>query len=160
MLPRPTTFFDCDIELNNGYAVEVSLNNQPSGIRVFNNHLKVSQNLYTNSIKGIVNNGILPSLSIGSIDSCSAINMSCNEGIIIEGKTFVYLNSAGGITIESPTSITLKSPKIIMQGEIYHDNTTGFDLKNYNSVRSPQINTTNVNGFSIQQSKLGQLFHL
>jgi hypothetical protein len=60
------------------------------------------------------------------------------------------MNANGNIIIESPSSIIIRSPTIVFDGQVTNTNVTGINLGNYNSVVSPNIQTTNVNGYTVQ----------
>ena len=59
-------------------------------------------------------------------DNNDELYLQSKEDISMIGKSKVYINSQGEIIIESTTSITLRAPKIIIEGEMQNNNITGF----------------------------------
>ena len=110
------TSFIGDVLVKGQGAPRVRLSNQVDQRSFFYQDLEVTGVLYSNDIY------IHPDtrdkvFNIGG-NGNNTLNLQSNEDINMRGKTKVYINSEGEIIIESGTSITLRAPKIFMEGEV------------------------------------------
>ena len=124
---------------------QIHLSNQPNETSYFFNNLQVNGKLYTNYVE--VGSERPTTLWIGN-DNNNKLNLQSKEEINIIGTSKVFINSKGEIVIESPTSITLRAPNIIIEGEVKNNIFSGLpSLSNYLSSLSNSVSTSNINGF-------------
>jgi hypothetical protein len=146
MTNRTDTTFNGDIIVKGDDGLtHVHLAGQSDYRSIFHLDCEVKGYVYTNDI------GVHPDksdkvLSIGNSNN-NLLNLQSKENISMVGINRVYINSQGEIVIESPTSITLRAPEIIFEGEIKHGKFDGPYLSNYvNDIKNAIVTTISPKG--------------